>query len=148
MSALFTRVLGAKRKRLFDQRPMFEPYRSTVAADLERIENRLGCGLPNPLRAWLLHAGYGDLNDELSLREEWFSVVDRGPLKGHVIFGQDILGNFYCFSPANGEVHYLCRSAHEYATMARDFVAFLEELERRSFKLAEWADSLKVFPYE
>jgi hypothetical protein len=148
MSALFMRVIGAGRKRLFGQRPIFEPYRRAVASDLERIESRLGCSLPHPLRAWLLHAGYGDLNEEMSLREEWFRVVDRGQLKGHVIFGQDILGNFYCFSPANGEVHFVCRSAHEYALMASDFGAFLEELERRSFKLVEWTDGLKVASYD
>ena len=108
----------------------------------------MGCQLPESLRSWLLLAGYGDINQELSLREEWFSVVDRGQLKGHVFFAQDILGNLYSFSPVDGGIHYVCRSSPEYAFMAENFSVFLEQLERRSFKLEEWTNGLGVIEYE
>jgi len=147
VSALFTRVLAAKRKRLLGDSPVFEPYEAAFAPNLAELESRIACRLPASLRAWLLQAGYGDLNEELSLRAEWFSVLDRGPLKGHILFAQDILGNFYSFSPANGEIHYVCRSAPEYAFMAPDFGVFLEELESRSFDLKKWIGSLEVSPY-
>ena len=148
MSALFLRILDAKRKRLLGKKRIFEPHRVVAESELAILEDRIGCALPNSLRSWLLEAGYGDLNEELSFREEWFSVVDRGQLKGHVFFAQDIPGNFYSFSPANGEVHYVCRSSVEYAFMAQDFHAFLEELERREFQLEKWIAGLCATAYE
>jgi hypothetical protein len=147
--ALFERILAAKRKRLLlGPKPMFEAYRAASASHLSDVEKRIGCPLPDALRSWLLRAGYGDINEELSFREEWFSVIDRGQLTGHVVFAQDILGNSYSFSPRTGEVHYVCGSAPEYAFMTKDFRAFLEELERRSFKLVEWAVGLPMSTYE
>jgi hypothetical protein len=148
MAPLVARISSAKRKRLFGSKAIFEPYKPASASELRQIEEQLACALPEDLRTWLLEAGYGDFNEVFALRKEWFRVIDRGPLKGHVIFAQDILGNFYSFSPADGRVHFICRSAPEYALMARDFRSLLEELERRDFNLQEWVDGLPSSPYE
>jgi len=146
MEALFARILNARRKRLLGTKPLLEPH--MPATDIPDVEGRVGASLPESLSAWLSVAGYGDLNDVLSFRSEWFSVIERGELKGHVMFAQDILGNFYSFSPADGAIHFICRSAPEYAFLAKHFGAFLEELERRDFQLEAWTDSLDAQPYE
>jgi hypothetical protein len=78
MRALFNRVLDAKSKRLFGHKFIFEPYLATSASALANVEDRIGCPIPDSLRSWLLQAGYGDINEELSFRDEWFRVVDRG----------------------------------------------------------------------
>lgn len=148
MSPLVARITSAKRKRLFGFKPTFECYKHATVADLAEIEQRVNCPLPPCLRTWLLEAGYGDFNEEFALRSEWFRVVDRGQLKGHVFFAEDILGNFYCFSPEDRGIHVISRTAPEYAFMAKDFSAFLEELERRSFELEKWVDGLPALPYE
>ena len=146
MEPLFARILHARRKRLFGSKPIFESY--APATDIANVEARIGMSLPKTLRAWLEAAGYGDINGVLSFRSEWFSLIDRGELKGHVMFAQDILGNFYAFAPADGTVHFICRSAPEYAVLAKHFGAFLEELEQRDFQLEGWTDSLKPQRYE
>lgn len=144
---LVERILAVRRRRLLGWRPVSEPHEAVSESDLADLENRIGCALPASLRVWLLRAGYGDFNDEFSLRGVWFTVIDQGELKGHLVFAQDDLGNFYSFGPAGGGVHYLCRSAPEYAYMASDFCAFLEELERRAFELQPWVEGLAVKAY-
>lgn len=111
------------------------------------MEERLGHLLPESLRSFLLVAGYGDLNDVLSFREEWFTVIDGGQLAGHVIFAQDDGGNFYAFGPTDGRVHFVCRSFPEYAPMSPGFNEFLRELERHSFELETWTNSLDCLTY-
>jgi hypothetical protein len=147
MHELSTRILSARRKRLFRSTPLFEPHHSASESDLAQLEHELGCHLPASLRTWLLAAGFGDINDHLSFRREWFSSIDRGELEGHVIFAQDDLGNFYSFSPTDGAVHYISRSAPEFALMATNFSTFLQELESRQFELQAWAEDLNVSPY-
>jgi hypothetical protein len=145
MEPLFSRVLSARRKRLFGSKPLFQPYKP--ATDIESVEARVGALLPASLRAWLVAAGYGDIDEALSFRSEWFDSIDRGELQGHVMFAQDDLGNFYSFSPNDGTIHFICRSAPEFAVLATNFAAFLAELEHRDFRLKEWTDSLKAQPY-
>ena len=142
------RILAGKRKRFFWCKPLFSRHASVFESDLTAVENELGCQLPKDLRSWLLIAGFGDVNDKLSFRREWFNVIDRGQLKGHVYFAQDILGNFYSFSTADGAIHFVSRSAPEYAELASGFLAFLEEFEMRGFILEEWTDGLSTLPYE
>jgi len=146
MEPLFARILNARRKRFLGSKPLFEPYKP--ATDIADVEAKIGTSLPEALAAWLAAAGYGDINDVLSFRSDWFNVIDRGELKGHVMFAQDILGNFYSFSPADGTIHFVCRSAPEYAFLAKHFGAFPEQLEQRNFQLEEWTDSLKAQRYE
>ena len=148
MSPLVARITSARRKRLFGSKPIFEPHEPATAADLAEIERRLDRSLPAGLRSWLLEAGYGDFNEEFALRKEWFRLVDRGQLEGGLFFAEDILGNFYCFSPKDEGVYFIARKAPEYAVMAKDFTSFLEELERRAFELGKWVDGLSVVPYD
>jgi hypothetical protein len=145
MEPLFARILDAKRKRFFGSKPVFKPYKP--ATDIADVEAKIGVSLPAALRSWLVTAGYGDINEVLSFRSDWFNVLDRGELKGHVVFAQDILGSFYSFAAADGTIHFICRSAPEYAFLSKHFVAFLEELEQRSFQLVEWTDGLAAQPY-
>jgi len=145
MEPLFSRILNARRKRFFGSKPIFEPYKP--ATDIDGVEVKVGATLPASLRAWLVAAGYGDICEVLSFRSEWFNSIDRGELQGHVMFAQDEVGNFYSFSPIDGAIHFICRSAPEFAMMATDFGSFLEEFERRNFQLQAWTDSLKALPY-
>jgi len=147
MDALASRILSARRKRLFGSAPLFEPYKRVTEAELTDLERQLHCSLPEGLRAFLLTAGYGDINEVFSLRKEWFNVIDHGELTGHVIFAQDDLGNFYAFSPIDGGIHFICRSSPEYAFMAEGFNTFLQEFEQRAFQLEAWTDSLNALPY-
>ena len=126
MEALLSRILSAKREGLVARKSMFEPYRP--ADDIENVEARIGTSLPASLQAWLMAAGYGDLNQVLSFRSEWFKAIDRGELQGHVVFAQDDLGNFYSFSPIDGTIHFISRSAPEFGVLAIDFESFLAEL--------------------
>ena len=145
MEPLVQRILNAERKRLFGSRPVFKPFKP--AADLSALEKRLGVSLPTQLRNWLSSVGYGDIDEVLSFRTEWFSVIDRGELKGHVTFAQDDLGNVYSFSPTDGGIHFVSRTSPEFAFIAKDFATFLEEFERRDFQLGAWIDSLEVRRY-
>jgi hypothetical protein len=145
MEALLSRVLSTKRDGSLSPKPIFEPYKP--AADLEEVEARIGTSLPASLKAWLMAAGYGDLNDVLSFRSQWFNAIDTGELRGHVIFAQDDLGNFYSFSPVDGTIHFISRSAPEFVALATDFESFVSELEKRDFRLREWTDSLEVRRY-
>lgn len=103
--------------------------------------------MPASLRAWLLVAGYGDIDDEISFREDWFASIEGGQLKGGGTFAQDALGNMYAFD-ATGQIYYLCRSEPVYAAMSSDFSTFLEELVRRDYKLGEWVDSVETRQYD
>jgi hypothetical protein len=147
MDVLVERIAAAQVKRLLGWKPLFRRYKPATAPELAAVERSLDCILPASLKDWLLKAGYGDFNEELSLREAWFSVIDRGELQGHVLFGQDDCGNFYAADPGSGGIHFVCRSAPEYACMADDFRSFLEELERRKFRLQPWVESLTTQPY-
>ena len=148
MDALVERFLAATRKKFFCRRPVFEKYREATEDDLGEIEQRVGAMLPSCLRLWLLLAGFGDLNEELSFRAEWFNAIDRGRLKGYVIFAQDDGGHFYAFSPVSGAIFFIRRSAPEYALIAGDFVAFMDAFETHGFELQKWTDSLESLPYE
>jgi SMI1 / KNR4 family (SUKH-1) len=147
MQTLINRILSAKRKRLFGSKSMFEPYAAVSEKDIATLEKEVKATIPPDLKIWLLQAGYGDFNEEFSLRKEWFKTIDQGELKGHVFFAQDDLGNFYSFSPKNGNIHYVSRSSPEFALVASDFGGFLEEFERQNFRLQAWVESANPLPY-
>ncbi len=148
MEETINRILTAKHKRLFGTKPVFELYEPVSESELVEIENQLEILLPAPLRTWYLKAGFGDIDEVLSFRKEWLSVMDRGELKHHVVFAQNDLGDIFAFAPNDGEIYYICRSAPEYGLMASDFAAFIEELENRTFQLQEWIDDIKTSPYD
>lgn len=148
MGSLTKRILAKQRKTLLGHKAIYCQYRTVSAVDLFQVERKLGCALPSKLCEWLLEAGYGDLNEQFSFRQEWFDLIDRGLLVGHIRFAQDDLGNFYAISPTNSAIHYLSRKTPEYALMSTDFTAFLEEFERRQFDIEGWVDQLQVEPYD
>ena len=148
MNETFSRILATKRKHWWRSRSVFQPHAPVSESELATIERQLECTLPSELREWLLQAGYGDINEELSFRRDWFRKHNKGNLAGNVFFAQDILGNFYAFEPHSGAISFFSRTAPEYGSMSPDFGNFMEELERREFKLEEWIDSLEVLPDE
>jgi hypothetical protein len=148
MQALADRVLSKTRKNWLRTRPVFRPFKPVDPAELERVEAKVGARLPEDLRAWLQAVGYGDVDDVLSFRYDWFHTIDQGHRGGAGIFAQDELGNFYAFTPKDGAIHFFARSSPEYVTVAPTFRAFMEELERRDFKLLEWMDNLALLPYD
>ena len=148
MQALTERILKRTRKKWLHTKPLFEPFKAAGPAEIQRIEQKVGAPLPEDLKAWLQRVGYGDVDETLSFRYDWFHTIHEGQLRGAVIFAQDDLGNFYAYSPKVDSIHYFARSSPEYATVAQSFSAFMEELEVRDFKLGEWMDSLALLPYD
>lgn len=147
MQALVDRVLARTRGKFLRARPLFEPYYPVSAIDIEKVELQVEAKLPQDLKAWLLAVGYGDLDESLSFRSEWFTKVEQGKLKGAVTFAQDELGNFYAFVPGSGAIVFFSRSASEFAVLASSFSSFMAELEIRDFKVIEWAASVPALPY-
>ena len=117
-------VLSASRKRLFWQKPVFKSHTKVSPNELAALERKIGVLIPNDLRDWLLVVGYGDIDEEISFREEWFAAIESGPLKGGARFAQDILGNFYAFDSC-GQIYYLSRSEPVFATIAESFFEFV-----------------------
>lgn len=148
MLALANRTLSKNRKNWLRSRPVFHTFKPVDLQELERVETKVGARLPEDLRAWLQAVGYGDVDEVLSFRYDWFHTIDQGHRKGAVIFAQDELGNFYAFTSEDGAIHFFARSSPEYVTVAPTFQAFMEELERRDFKLLQWMDSLALIPYD
>ena len=145
--ALVNRLLNASRKGIFRSRQIFEPYKTAGDTGLDAIERDIGVSLPASLRTWLLKAGFCDL-DEIGFRREFFRVIDRGALSGHIVFAVDVGGNFYTFNPDDGCISFISRSAPEYAVMANNFTSFMEGLETHDFRLQAWTDELKAMPYD
>jgi hypothetical protein len=146
MRDIAERVLSRSRKRWFRSKPLFEHHKPVSATDLVRIEEKVNAALPEDLKAWLLAVGYGDIDEDLSFRSEWFQQVEQGELKGAVLFAQDSLGNFYAYMPKDERIIFFSQS--EYAILALGFRAFMEELEHRDFKVLEWVESVSAIPYD
>jgi len=147
MQEVIARLLSARRKSWLRVRPVFERYTETSEAEIAEIEERTRQRLPEDLRSWLLAVGFGDIDGVLSFRKEWFELVEEGELKGGFRFAQDELGNFYACPPGEARVIFFSRSEPAYATLAPTFREFLEELERRDYKVIEWAESVEWIPY-
>lgn len=147
MLTVVQRILSLSRKGWFRSRPIFKPHQPVSKADLVDVEIKVGAKLPDDFQTWLLAAGYGDIDEDLSFRSEWFKKVDRGVLKGALLFAQDSLGSFYAFAPRDGQVICFSRSTPEYAVLAPNFHSFVAELEQRDFKILEWIESVELLPY-
>ena len=147
METLTSSILAMRRKRLFGSRPVFERYEPESDVDLGDVENKHGFSFPTDLRSWLEQCGFGDLDQQLSIRVDWINVIDQGELKGHVIFAQDDLGNHYSFDRSGGSIHYVCRSAPEYARVADSFKGFLQILVDLDFDVEALIESLSPSPY-
>jgi hypothetical protein len=147
MRELIDRLLVARRKSWLRARPVFERYAAVSEADLSRIEARLRTELPADLKAWLLAVGFGDIDGALSFRAEWFQAIEAGQLRGGFRFAQDELGNFLGAPYAESQVAFLSRSEPGYAVLAPTFETFLQELERRDYKIMDWVQSVELVPY-
>lgn len=147
IDTLIETVLSATRKRLFRHRPVFNAHAIVSPDGLRSVEEKIGVPIPVSLRAWLLAVGYGDVDEEISFREEWFAPIDRGQLKGGVRFAQDLLGNFYAFD-SSGRIYFLSRSEPVFAAISNDFLEFIEELVRRDYKIGEWIDAVETKRYD
>ena len=141
MKAIFRRIITAKRSSFFHSKLLFEPY--GLVPNISSIEVKIATPLPEALRAWLEYAGYGDINDVLSVRSDWFHTINQGVMEGHVIFAQDDMGNFYSFSSKDGSISFISRCEQRAVSIANNFLAFLEEFERRDFNLIEWVNSME-----
>jgi hypothetical protein len=140
-------LIAASRKSFFKKKPMFELYEQTSLSELNSLALQLGVELPSDLRWWLNALGYGDINEELSFRQDWFAIIETGQLKGGVRFAQDILGNFYAFD-SSGVVYYLSRSEPVFAALSVNFQGFIRDLASRDFKVVDWVNSLETHRYE
>ncbi|MDP3832971.1 MAG: SMI1/KNR4 family protein [Hydrogenophaga sp.] len=144
ISEIANRLLTGRRKAFLRTVPLFdvfEPYyqpTTVVGAEIP---------VPGAIAALLMKTGYGDIAEALSFRSSWFQVIDRGELKGHVIFAQDDIGNYYTSDGPTGRIHFVCRHSPEYALMSDSFEDFLEGFEQRRYKLADWTNSLQSRPY-
>lgn len=147
MREVIERLLTAKRTGWFRPRPVFEPYAPATTEDFAAAEARVGRALPEDLKSFLSLVGFGDVGEDLGFRKEFFSSVEEGQFKGGTQFAQDILGNFYAFPPDDGRVLFFSRSEPGFTVLAPSFLAFLEELQRRDYKLIEWVDSVELSPY-
>lgn len=147
MDALVNAVLAATRNGLFQTKPVFKPHASVSSEDLCALESSIGIAIPGDLRDWLLAIGYGDLDDELSFRQEWFVLLEHGQLKGGATFAQDVLGNYYAFDPLHGRIYYLARAAAVFAPVAASFSEFMQGLVGRDYKLIDWVDTLETQQY-
>jgi hypothetical protein len=148
MLTLVQRILGLRRSGRLPSEPIFKPYQAVSKAELIEVEVKVGAKLPDDFQVWLLTAGYGDIGEDLSFRPEWFKRVEQGPLRGALLFAQDTLGNFYAFTPRDERVVHFSRSTSEYAVLAPNFYSFVKELERRSFEVLQWVDSVDFSPYD
>ncbi len=147
MQDIADRVVAQSRKGLLRSRPLFEPHCSVSAADITQVESQVEASLPKDLKAWLLAVGYGDIDESLSFRSEWFKKVEQGHLKGAVLVAQDILGNYYGFLPQSSAIVFFSRSTPEYAILASSFASFMAQLESHDFKIIRWVESVRTLPY-
>jgi hypothetical protein len=146
MKELIERLLKATRRKFFKVKPVFESRGATSDEELSSIESEYNVRFPTELRYWLLSAGFGEFRDELLIDACWFNVIENGDAKGHFIFAQDGLGNFYSF-PADGDsIFFLSRKTPEWAEVAKSFQQFLEELEERNFEVCNWSMALDLQP--
>lgn len=147
MDPTFVHLRTATRKGLLRRKPMWEQHAAVSAAELRQIGQRVGAQVPDDLVAFLEEFGFGNINDELSLRREWLAQVDLGPLKGHLVFAQDDRGNLYTTESTTGAIHYLDRFEPGYCRLASNFREFLQEALAREFEILAWAEAQTLAPY-
>ncbi len=135
-------ILAARRKHFLHSKPVFRFFAPATEMELFMTARTLNCRFALNLSQWLRAAGYGDINDTLIFRSDYFALIAEGALAGCVTFARDELGNSYAFSQQNGAIYFIDRQGESYARMAEDFLAFLEELVRRDYNLAHWRDTL------
>jgi hypothetical protein len=144
MKKLIDTILAGKRKRFLRRQAIYQTSARVSEMDLFRVARRLDCKLTVDLSKWLLSAGYGIIENSLSFREDWFCLLDDGPLKGDVAFARDNQDNIYAYDPGDGAIYFIGSNNNGYARLADDFCSFLRELVKRNYDLAAWRDSLTL----
>ena len=142
MDEIAQTILSAKRRRLLRSHPVFERFAPVSEAELFHIATGLNFKFILGLSKWLRVAGYGDIDGMLSFREEYFSIVNGGPIDGYVMFARDIAGNRYAFNPSDGSIFLVSDPQQAPAQIASDFPSFLQELIKRDYRLTEWVENL------
>lgn len=137
-------ILSAKRKHFLLTKPVFHFFAPATEMDLFMTARKLDCKLAVGLCQWLRAAGYGEINETLIFRDEYFSTITHGALTGCVTFARDELGNSYAFKPSDGGIFFISRHESAYAQMADNFLAFFHELIRRDYNLAQWRVNLSM----
>lgn len=135
-------ILSAKRRKFLRGRPIFVRFAPVSEAELFHLARGLNFKFVLGLSKWLLLAGYGDIDETLSFRKEWFSVIDGGAADGLISFAQDTAGNRYAFNPKDGSIYCIRHPDQIVARISDDFLSFLQELIRRDYQLKEWLDSI------
>ena len=148
MQPIIATIKAAKRKAFLKTKPMYDVSAPVTEEELARVTSKLGATLPAEVSESLLALGYGTLNDQFNISRDWWNVLDRGELAGHVVFAQDESGNLYTLSLGNGDVHFIDRFAKTYAWLAGNFIAFLEEASSRGFQIMQWSESQPQRPYD
>jgi len=137
-------ILSAKRKSFLSSKPVFKFFAPAAEMDLfmtaQKLEKKLAVGLSQFLR----NAGYGDINETLMFRNDYFACISQGALTGCVTFARDELGNAYAFKPEDGCIYYISLHESAYARMSDNFMSFLQELIRRDYNLAQWRETLPL----
>ena len=146
MKKLTERLLGATKKELCKTELVYRSRGPASDDELSSFEDKHGVQFPADLRYWLLNAGFGEFRDEILIDPCWFDVVEEGDAKGHFVFAQDGLGNFYSFPVGSDSIYMLSRRTPEWAEVAISFRQFLEDLEQRDFEVCNWAMGLDLQP--
>lgn len=144
MDEIAKTILSAKRKKFLRSRPVFECYTPVSEAELFHLATGLNFKFSLGLSKWLRLAGFGDIDETLSFRKEWFSVINGTPQDGYVSFAQDISGNHYAFNPADGSIHCISNPEKLATRIADDFPSFLQELIQRDYQLTAWMDGARL----
>jgi hypothetical protein len=147
MKKLIDTILTGKRRRFLRSRPIYETTSRVTEMELLQIAQKLDCKMALGLSKWLLSAGYGNLEQSLSFHRDWFCLLDNGPLQGNVAFAHDDMNNIYAYDPRDSAIYFVNING-DYARLADDFTAFMQELVRRDYNLAEWRNSLTLQHHE
>ncbi len=134
-------ILAAKRRHFLHSKPIFNFFAPAAEMELFMTARKLNCKLAVNLCRWLRSAGYGDIGETLSFRNDYFALITEGDLAGCVTFARDELGNSYAFNQKDGVIYLVGRDGG-HARMANDFAAFLAELVQRDYDLAQWRASI------
>ena len=137
-------ILSAKRRRLLRSRPVFQRHAPVSEAELFHLATGLNFKFSLGLSKWLLLAGFGDIDENLSFRKDLFSVINEEPLDGYVSFAQDVAGNRYAFNPEDGSIYFISHPEKRSARISSDFPSFLQELIRRDYQLTAWMDDVPL----
>jgi len=135
-------ILLAKRRRFLLNRPIYKLHHSTSEAGLFRLATELNFKFALGLSKWLRLAGYGDIDESLTFREEYFSKIDGGSLGILVTFARDPAGNQFAFSLNDGTIYLIHHPDLLKVRLSDSFISFLQELIRRDYQLHDWITAI------